>query len=196
MLFICFGCRYQAHKIDPAANQLNTIASKLIAKYGSNPDSLLFAVQLLDSAVLIDKSFVTAYQNKVAAECSLGKYEGAINDIDRILTIKKDFVGEKVNKGFILEKINRKDEATKLYQEALVDYNARIKKDSTNLNNLVNAAFLTMLVFGKDEGINAYQKILKKYPNEKKIIGINFMFYSFDRNAFISQQVGAHLFNK
>ena len=172
--------------------KLNFTACLLMAKEGSKKDSLLLAMHLLDSAISLDKSYYNSYQNRSTAEGMLGKYVEAINDIDQVLKIKNNLAEEKAMRGFILEKLNHNDEALKSYNEAIIDYKARLKKDSTNLKSQIDIAFLTMLTKNKNEGIIEYKKIIKKYPNDQRVIMLDSFFYSFVRKTFIDAQVGNH----
>jgi len=182
---LCNGCYPQSPNSKMISNELTRHGATLLVRNSGNDDSLYLAINLLDSAIKLDSTNYNSLAIKCQIECTLGKYEEAIKDINHILSIKKDYLVIKAAKGFIYEKMGNRNQAEKVYKEVLNDYNEKIKSDSNSIDDEINRNFIILLL-DKDAGIKAFEILHKSYPNNKNINDLHETYYQFDREKFIS----------
>ena len=63
---------------------------------------------------------MSAYIEKALALDGLSKYEAALQVLEKAILIQNNFDEAYFNKGYLLEKLNRKPEAAEAYQSALM----------------------------------------------------------------------------
>jgi tetratricopeptide (TPR) repeat protein len=141
----------------------------------------LKAASYIKKAIEHDRNYVNAYINLAKIYYKINHDSLALDVLNNLLEIKPKHVEAITTKGFILEKINKKDEANIQYKIALQIYSFRLNK---TYSDHINRAFLTLLLYGEKEGIKELERIKEKYPN-KKIDGYINQFRNFNREAFI-----------
>jgi tetratricopeptide (TPR) repeat protein len=89
----------------------------LYYNYTNNPKK---AIQLFDSCLHMDYTYMFAYREKAIALYDLGKYEEAVQVLTRAVTVQNNFDEGYYWLGRCYEKMNKKDEAIDSYQKALL----------------------------------------------------------------------------
>ncbi len=89
------------------------------------------AIELFDSCIRIDYTYMFAYREKAIALYDLAKYEEAIKVLTRAVTIQNNFDEGYYWLGNCFKKLNKKQEAIESYQTALMyDKNFMEARDS------------------------------------------------------------------
>ena len=78
------------------------------------------AINFFDSCISIDYTYMFAYREKAIALYDISRYDGAIEVLNRALTIQNNFDEGYYWRGMCYEKLNKKQEATENYQMALL----------------------------------------------------------------------------
>src|ERR1051326_5240029 len=110
-------CRPQ--EPDPKAAIFFKKASETLKQNPTNPDSLMSALNILDSAIHLDSNNVRYLFTKSKISITLKKYDLAINSCNEILAKHKDDYLTTLTKGVVFELSNRIDSAKQTYRRAL-----------------------------------------------------------------------------
>jgi len=78
------------------------------------------AISNMDSCLALDYTYTLAYREKAIALYDQGKYEPALEVLDKAVTVQNNFDEGYYWRGRVLEKLNRKDEAIEAYRRALM----------------------------------------------------------------------------
>ena len=164
------------------AIRLNNEAMSLVMQDEGN---IQRALQMLDQAIALDSLYYMAYTNKASLLCRVGSYEEAINALNKVLAIKRDFVEAAMTKGFLLEKLGKVKQAEETYSHVFELYNKQLKKSPDNIQILLNRAFTTLFLYGNQRGLLEYNKIKTLYPNNATVIGMQELFNTFNRKEYL-----------
>jgi tetratricopeptide (TPR) repeat protein len=78
------------------------------------------AINFFDSCIKVDYTYMFAYREKAIALYDMGKYENALEVLNRAITIQNSFDEGYYWRGRCYEKLNRKQDAIENYQMALL----------------------------------------------------------------------------
>jgi len=196
-LISCYSCNSGANSTIDKGHKTNTVPKYTVIKtisdhfeilltlYKSNTDSMAYAKKMIDSAINLDSTYHKLYADRAQVEIKLNKLDDAINDFDKALKLKNDIGGYYSQKGFLLEKEDKIIQAQRCYLEAIDRFDKKLATDSLNVGLLMKRAVILMLVKGQQEGINEYEKIVRKFPNDPTVLAKRGDFYNFDRKKFI-----------
>lgn len=188
ILFICFlsgllACHHRK-KNNERVLLLNKKATDIFLKNFSNPDSLNFALSLVDSAINIQPDHVNSYYMKITILRELDKYDQIVMVYDKILHLQKNNYLFLMGKGTAFEHLNKLDSANYYYHLAL-DHFEDIKWERKAYKETQKAILYGML---RDTiNFNIQLDLLKKkYSDEKDFDLLYESLKSFDRNDFIN----------
>ena len=191
ILLITISCKSQNHELkrehfNPKAVVLNNLAVKISENINDcNKDSILKSINLLEQAISTDSSYYLAYGNEAKMYCKLKKYNKAIDVLNGFLNTSHKYVELLTYKGYIFEKIGNIDSATKVYMEAINEYDKKLENDSSNISIKLNRAVLYLFTEGESKGKMEYNKIYKAFPNDQSVKGMRGLFYTFQRKSYI-----------
>merc|ERR1712137_959032 len=77
------------------------------------------AIKHYSDAIALDSANHVLYSNRSAAYASLGKYEEALQDGEKTIEVKPDWVKGYSRKGLALFKLDRLQEAMQCYEDGL-----------------------------------------------------------------------------
>lgn len=178
------SCKPQTYNREKA-KEFNQKAIELNMKYGSNKDSLLKAIAFLDLAIENDKTFSIAYSNKLSFLMAVGNREEALVTVDKLIGFNKMIQDFKMVKGHILERMGKKEEAEKIYNDVLIDYDKLISKYPDSVNLKVSRVWVLFFTADKSIAIDEFNKIKKNSPDNKLVIDTEKDFENFNREEFI-----------
>ncbi|CAF1316353.1 unnamed protein product [Rotaria sordida] len=145
------------------------------------------AINLYTQAIALDEKNHVLYSNRSAAYAKSNKYEEALKDAEKCVTLKPDFVKGYSRKGAALSFLKRYDEAINVYEEGLkIDPNNQqlltdletARKDATGgLNFFNDPQFLTQLMTNprarellKDPETAMLMKMMQQNPNNPSLL--------------------------
>ncbi|CAF2777422.1 unnamed protein product [Rotaria sp. Silwood2] len=171
------------------ASKVEELKSKANAAFaaGKNDD----AINLYTQAIELDDKNHVLYSNRSAAYAKSNKYDEALKDAEKCVTLKPDFVKGYSRKGAALSFLKRYDEAIDVYEEGLkVDPNNQqllsdletARKDAAGsaaggLNFFSDPQFLTQLMTNprarellKDPETAMLMKMMQQNPNNPSLL--------------------------
>jgi stress-induced-phosphoprotein 1 len=170
------------------ASQVEELKSKANAAFsaGKNDD----AIDLYTQAIALDDKNHVLYSNRSAAYAKSNKYDEALKDAEKCLTLKPDFVKGYSRKGAALSFLKRYDEAITVYQEGLkIDPNnqqlladletARRDSDGSSggLGFFSDPKFITQMMTNpkarellKDPETAMLMKMMQQQPNNTSLL--------------------------
>lgn len=116
---------------DSRAIALNSQAVEL-ARYGFNKDSLAKALNLLDTAIALDKKYPMAYYNKLSWLASLEKWDDYEQCLYETINNFPDKPHLYMHKALYLEWCGNRAEARKVYNFALEFFETKLKENPTS----------------------------------------------------------------
>ncbi|CAF3765160.1 unnamed protein product [Rotaria sp. Silwood1] len=150
------------------------------------------AINLYTQAIALDDKNHVLYSNRSAAYAKSNKYEDALKDAEKCVTLKPDFIKGYSRKGAALSFLKRYDEAIKVYEEGLkIDPNNQqlladletAQKDMSGgaaaggLNFFNDPQFLTQLMTNprarellKDPETAMLMKMMQQNPNNSSLL--------------------------
>lgn len=163
--------------INTGSIELNNQASKIIisAEQIDNKeekqDLYLQALDLLNQSIKADSTNQIAFNNKVDVLIKLNRREEAIQIIN-LFYIKNIYDAEIVaEKGFILEKLGKKDKARDQFLKAISVYQNRPKKSINQIvSDKCNEAFLLVFIENRGKAMESLKSLRKSYPTQENII--------------------------
>lgn len=178
--------------INPQAIELNNQVALILQEEslfrGVFPnDSLLNkALDLVNQAIEYDSSYALAYSNKATVLCRLGHYNEAIASLEQASALKPNYAEVIQAQGFIYEKLGQIDYASDKYQEAIIAFDNRLKKDPKNVQFMTGKAFLLLFTEGKDFALAEINKIIDQYPDNNTALIMKETISLFNREEFIA----------
>nr|WP_302830322.1 tetratricopeptide repeat protein [uncultured Bacteroides sp.] len=148
---------------DPAAIAKNNEAVRLYW----HRDSIEKAFRLLDEAIAIDSTYILAYGNKVSWLDKLGRQEEALEMVDKVQKyIPNDplWYGQR---GILLYKLNRPEEAHAEFLQALQLLEKKMK-DVPTVNDFFNYLFIKRTVDGKELSNKEIEDLIPTSFTEKE----------------------------
>lgn len=161
----------QSGKINPKAKQLNDSAVQFVINNNDYENALV----LLDEAIKIDTSYITAYSNKLSFQVILKKYKEAIETGNRLILLKPNRVEFIFSQGLLYELTADTSMANEYYQRSLKINNAildtitkfNVRRDNILLNKAMILSFLNRQqeasVIYNELLVNAKDSVFKEY---------------------------------
>ncbi|CAF1360246.1 unnamed protein product [Adineta steineri] len=171
------------------ASQVEELKSKANAAFSAGKNDE--AINLYTQAIALDEKNHVLYSNRSAAYAKGTKYEEALKDAEKCISLKPDFVKGYSRKGAALSFLKRYDEAINVYEEGLkIDPNNQqlttdleiARKDSSGpagggLNFFSDPQFLTQLMTNpkarellKDPETAMLMKMMQQNPNNAQLL--------------------------
>ncbi|CAF4835372.1 unnamed protein product [Rotaria sp. Silwood1] len=100
-----------------ASSQVEELISKANAAFSAGENDK--AVNLYTQAIALDEKNYILYSNRSAAYAKLNKYEYALKDAEKCISLKPDFVQGYSRKGAALSFLNRYEDAIRVYEDGL-----------------------------------------------------------------------------
>lgn len=165
------------------AEELKTKANAAFSA-GKNDE----AINLYTQAIALDDSNHVLYSNRSAAYAKSSKYEDALKDAEKCISIKPDFVKGYSRKGAALSFLKRYDEAIQVYEEGLkIDPNnqqlltdletARKDASAGGLNFFNDPQFISRLMTNpkarellNDPETAMLMKMMQQQPNNPSLL--------------------------
>ena len=177
---------------DPKAIELNNRAMTIVTKYQFvHISKVVFemdsALTLLDSAILIDENYRTAYLNKVNVLSKLGRLNDVIEAVS-VLIKKNEKDAEAYSlRGLYFEKNRDLGMAKKDYEMAIKAYDLRILENPNDLDAKTGKIFISAFIYGKEHAMKEIQILEKKYPKDMRVLLIKEGMAEFDRKKHIQE---------
>jgi len=127
-------------------------------------DSIQLAMDLINESVVIDSTYVWAYQTKIQFLTNNNQYEDALDVINSAFNcgLEKDNPILFCKRGILYEKLNQPNHAKTDFFQAIPLYNKWIERYPDDYNALSIRAIMIYLADGKEAGIQAYNELLNK----------------------------------
>jgi tetratricopeptide (TPR) repeat protein len=188
IFFVCFlsgllACHHRK-KNNERVLLLNKKAANIFLKNFSNPDSLDFALSLVDSAINMQPDRVNSYYMKITILRELDRYDQVVTVYDKILHLQKNNWLFLMGKGAAFEHLNKLDSANYYYHLAL-DHFEDIKWKRDAYKEVQKAILYGMLRDTSNFNIQL-DLLKKKYSNEKDFNLLFESLKSFDRSELIN----------
>ncbi|HRG08211.1 MAG TPA: hypothetical protein PLJ08_06505 [Cyclobacteriaceae bacterium] len=176
--------------VDSLAIAYNNLGVKFLARssqMGENSSLLLdSAIYFFDKGLELDKNFSTLYINKSQVLRKKLKFKEAIQILDIVLTINPKYPEILMGKGFLFEKLNNKEEATKNYLKAKEIFLEQYKSNPSNITVKFNSIFSLLFIEGKEKALKEIDKLSTEYPDNIEITQFRELIESFDKSEFIN----------
>lgn len=143
------------------------------------------ALTYLNKALKVDSLYQLAYSNKVDVLRNIGRFEEAIKTLEQTSEIFDGYAEAYSARGFLYEKIGKRDSAYIMYNLALKAYQKRILEEPENINHQINVAFILLFTDGKTESLYEIEDIIQK-TNDKQALDFRAVIKSFERDQFIT----------
>jgi tetratricopeptide (TPR) repeat protein len=172
------------------AVRLNDSAVSLLIQIDPFQDSInaklnLKALTYLNKAIKVDSLYQLAYSNKIDVLKSIGRLEDAIRTLELASKIFYGYAESYSVRGFLYEKLGKKDSAIIMYDLALKSYQNRVLEDPENINHQINVAFILLFTDGQTEALNEIEGIIQK-TSDKQAVDFRSVIKSFERDKFIT----------
>jgi tetratricopeptide (TPR) repeat protein len=172
------------------AVRLNDSAVSLLIQIDPFQDSInaklnLKALTYLNKAIKVDSLYQLAYSNKIDVLKSIGRLEDAIRTLELASKIFYGYAESYSVRGFLYEKLGKKDSAVIMYDLALKSYQNRVLEDPENINHQINVAFILLFTDGQTEALNEIEGIIQK-TSDKQAVDFRSVIKSFERDKFIT----------
>lgn len=167
ILILTVSCQDKKPNYNPEAIELNNKACELM-KNQMNDSALI----LLDKATLIDKSYYTAYGNKIEIYCQRKDYLKAIIELENQLKAKPDLAESWTLVGIIYDYQGDTIKAKNYYQESISLYDKRISNENNKENlisNKLNRAVSLILFGNENAGKDELKKLKELNPDKLNI---------------------------
>lgn len=178
LLLIVIFCNIQCKSKKKESYQPNPIAIALDNKafasvrWYYHPDSMIKAIQLLDSAIMKDPNYLLAYAHKAEYLTRLGKTSQAIETLNTYLHLNPTNPYVLHPAGMLYEKTGNKKEAMVYYKRATVYFRKLYEKDGNPMHEL-NRCVVIWLIHGTAQGKAAYQEEREKLAENEKQLKVN-----------------------
>lgn len=178
-------------RYDKKAVELNNYAMNLWHQelLKTRPDTKVAdrAIQILDSAIITDSSYYTAYTNKTGILCNLDQRLKAIHTMEKSVE-KISCVAENFELlGMLYEAAGRKKEAEANYEKALALFEKQFN-DKHFLNSRSNQILILKTLGRKAEADKLIAGLSEEFPDKNKEIADFLKFYSnFNRKIIINE---------
>ena len=166
------------------AQQLNDTALSFIQKTGYQKDSMVKAIDLLDSAIKEDSTYKFAYSNKASILCSLGDCKGALKALGKLNTLSPKDPMIYMMQGNIIARMGDELKATQKYKIADSLYDIQIKNRIDVGKNRISKMFCQLFLKRKQDVLNDFEKY-KKEISSNDINQFNKLIKDFDKDKFI-----------
>ena len=143
----------QQKKYSNEAIRLNNRAMEIRLRNLSSKDSITKVLNLLDEAIALDQSYITAYGNKVDLLLSEEEYDKALKTLDEAIKYNPEHHGFYLLKARVLEVQGQAEEATDLYKKALETCEIQMKKNPA-VGSFLDSYFLKYCIYGIDTPAN------------------------------------------
>jgi stress-induced-phosphoprotein 1 len=171
------------------ASQVEELKTKANAAFSSGKNDE--AINLYTQAIALDQNNHVLYSNRSAAYAKANKYEEALKDADKCISIKPDFVKGYSRKGAALSFLKQYDDAIQVYEEGLkIDPNNQqlltdletARKDASGssaggLNFFSDPQFLSQLMSNpkarellKDPETAMLMRLMQQQPNNTSLL--------------------------
>lgn len=149
---------------EEALNYYNR-AMDLHAEFVTERDTVIKAIALLDSAIIYQPDYISAYFSKQFYLIRLGKYEEALKTVESLETLTPDNTDIKLTTGLLYLLCQEKDAAEAKFQQANSLLAIRLDTISTTnkldyLNILMNKALVLKFLQKEEEADKLFYKIL------------------------------------
>ena len=143
-----------------------------LTKYQLHPvkkqSTLIAALDLYNRALLCDSSLKAAWHNKIPVLVMLERHEEAIRTIDGFLKRGADST-ILIGKGNELEKINKRDEALKVYSKVYSYSLRKYRAAPTNSTAIYFMLLSKSKVYGESSVQAEAKEFLEKYSGDDKL---------------------------
>jgi tetratricopeptide (TPR) repeat protein len=167
ILILNVSCRDKKPNYNPEAIELNNKACELM-KNQMNDSALI----LLDKATSIDKTYYTAYGNKIEIYCQRKDYLKAIIEAENELKAKPDLAEAWTFTGLLYDWRGDTIKAKDYYQKSISLYDKRISNEDYKENlisNKLNRAVSLILLGNEKAGKDELKKLKELNPDEFNI---------------------------
>ena len=149
LFFSFISVSAQQKKYSQEAIDLNDRATEIMLRNLSNKDSIAEVLNLLDKAIALDQSYITAYGNKVNLLLSEEEYDQAIKTLDEAIKYNPEQHGFYLLKAKALEEQGQSEEALAFYKKALETCEIQMKKNPA-VGSFLDSYFLKYCIYGID----------------------------------------------
>ena len=149
LFFSFISVSAQQKKYSQEAIDLNDRATEIMLRNLSNKDSIAEVLNLLDKAIALDQSYITAYGNKVNILLSEEEYDKAMKTLDEAIKYNPEQHGFYLLKAKALEEQGQSEEALAFYKKALETCEIQMKKNPT-VGSFLDSYFLKYCIYGID----------------------------------------------
>lgn len=149
LFFSFISVSAQQKKYSQEAIDLNNRATEIMLRNLSNKDSIAEVLNLLDKAIALDQSYITAYGNKVNLLLSEEEYDKAIKALDEAIKYNPEQHGFYLLKAKALEEQGQSEEALAFYKKALETCEIQMKKNPA-VGSFLDSYFLKYCIYGID----------------------------------------------
>ena len=181
------ACQHRKN-INEKALAFDKRAANVFSRNFGNPDSLNFALSLIDSAIKIQPDYVSFYSMKISILYELKRYDQIITVYDRILQLQKNNYFFLMGKGITFEHLNKLDSADYYYHLAFDHF------DDVKWKSGADREVEKVILYGilKDTiNFKAQLDIFrKKYSTEKNYALMYEYLKTFDRDELINGKSG------
>lgn len=151
----------------PAAIAKFNEAAMLSVHYGYEKDSLKKVIRLLDEAIALDSTYLKAYDYKVNWLDKLGRQEEALEIVDKVQKYIPNDPLWHGQKGILLDKLNRPEEAHAEFLQALQLLEKKMK-DVPTVNDFFNYLFIKRTVDDKELSNKEIEDLIPASFTEKE----------------------------
>lgn len=168
-IFMLFGTSVTMaqQQYSPAAIAKFNEAAMLSVHYGYEKDSLKKVIRLLDEAIALDSTYLKAYDYKVNWLDKLGRQEEALEIVDKVQKYIPNDPLWHGQKGILLDKLNRPEEAHAEFLQALQLLEKKMK-DVPTVNDFFNYLFIKRTVDGKELSNKEIEDLIPASFTEKE----------------------------
>ncbi len=147
LFFSFISVSAQQKKYPQEAIDLNNRAMEIRIHNLSNKDSIAKVLNMLDKAIALDKSYITAYGNKVNILLSEEEYDKAIKTLDEAIKYNPEQHGFYLLKAKALEEQGQSEEALAFYKKALETCENQMRKNPA-VGSFLDSYFLKYCIYG------------------------------------------------
>lgn len=151
----------------------NNRAVQTVMNSLGNPDSLRYALTLLDEAIALDSTYEQAYANKITYLKQLHRPKEALLVARQMMRMSPGSPYQVLGYALLEESVGDKTVSVKYYNEALQLFDRRLKDNPNDFPLQLNRAFALYFAKGKETALESMQQLIRdSQDDERKYSGL------------------------
>jgi tetratricopeptide (TPR) repeat protein len=194
--FACSTPKGQEYIPNKEAVELNNQALDLMMKdpFARTVDTATYeqAIELLNSALKLDKRNSIIYSNRHDAFVKLGRYDDALETLKMATSNIEHFAEGFMGLGMLYEHLNEPKLARKNFNSAIENF--KLRGEDGNREQRIHAnceiAFAKAYLTDKQDALDELNALLAEHPNNQEIQMYIELLRTFDKDKFIAERFG------